>query len=107
MWVWLWYWTVGENQSNSREHDTENINSLQQTVSVITDHRSTVAEGLEIWGTCYWKLENPCYEVAENIPRFSPVVMWKIQLVNNVTGYVGEMTSQKSIEVAAWYLLEA
>ena len=45
--------------------------------------------------------------MAENIPRFSPVVMWKIQLVNNVTGYVGEMTSQKSIEVAAWYLLEA
>lgn len=96
-----------ENQSNSREHDTEYINSLQQTVSVITDHRSTVAEGLEMRGTCYWKLENPCYEVAENIPRFSPAVMWKTQLGNNVTGYVGEMTSQQSIEVAAWYLLEA
>ena len=45
--------------------------------------------------------------MAENIARFSPAVMWKTELVNNVTGYVGEMISQQSIEVAAWFLLEA
>lgn len=66
-------------------HDREYINGLQQTVSVITDHRSTVAEGLEKRGTCYWKLGNPCYEVAENLARFSPAVKWKTELVNNVT----------------------
>lgn len=35
-----------------------------------------------------WRKGNPCYIVAENLPEFFPIVVWKADLVVNLDIYL-------------------
>lgn len=71
------------------------------------DHRNAAGEGLEKSKEPVirnWEKGDPCDVVAENLAKFSPAVTWKIELVNNTTGYVAKETSKQSVGAAARFL---
>ena len=50
-----------------------------------------------------WRKGDICYLVAERLVKWSPVVMWKAELVSNDLGYIAKEISSPSVEGELWF----
>ena len=45
-----------------------------------------------------WKYGDACYFVAESLVKWSPVVMWKAELLSDDLGYIAKEISSQSVK---------
>lgn len=54
-----------------------------------------------------WKKEDLCYKVTKDLTEICSHVLWVMELVSNIIGYLAEEVSKQSIKGMAWVFLTA
>lgn len=53
-----------------------------------------ISEGNEEQVTRNWRKDESCYKVAKNFAELCSSILWKVEIVSNKSGYLGEEISK-------------
>ena len=72
-------------------------------------HSDKISNGNEEHVIGNWRKSDLRYKVAKNLDKLClcSSVFWKVELVSNENGYLGDEISKQSIEGAVWLFLTA
>lgn len=61
-----------------------------------------ISDGNEGHVTRNWRKDEPYYKAEKNFAELCSSILWKVEIVSNKIGYLGEEISKWSIEGVAW-----